>query len=242
MEMAIVEVTSRLDYKAIQKFNKFWRDHTSVKRFVVAGCLMFLPAAMFVFLAVIAEIWALLLLPFACTGFSVFCFIKYRQTKGNAIKIDKPRLRAWSPVWSPYLIGALVGLAMWGISDHEYYVYIGPALMLLGALIAVIAILKAKKNFKAIDHTCAFYESYLFFSYKALDMLVQKGIPYTLCYAQETNDAFYVQIPAERNGRRSAYPYYDSVIVEKEHLAPGQTETLRTLLAHAMGEKFKAMR
>jgi len=239
-EQAIVEVTSSLDYEAIKKFDKFWRDRASIARFLVAGILMFLPAIMFVFAAVFAEIWLLLLLPLGCIGFSVFCFVKYSRAKSEAIVVEKPKLRDRALRWAPYLMGApVVGLLVATSSFSDYLVYAYLVFMLFAVLFLVLMVYKAKKNYKAIEHVCAFYESYLFFSYKALEMLVQKGVPYAVCYAQEVDDAFYVQIPAERNGLRSTNPYYDCIILGKQYLAPDQTETLRELLTRTFGDKFR---
>jgi len=238
LEKAIVEVTASWDYAAVKKFNRFWVDRTNYHRFCIIGILMLALAASFSVLAVFLEAWPMFILPLGCIGFSVVCFVKYRRLKSDAIQIERPKLRDPSFGIPPALIGVFIGLMMWRSSNSEYYVYIGPTLALLGLLIIILAIYNAKKNFKAIDYTCTFYESYLFFFYTALGMLAQKGIPYTVCLAQETSDTFYVQFPAERNGQRNANPYYDCIILEKQKLTPEQAETLRELFTRKFGDKF----
>ncbi|MCL1952304.1 MAG: hypothetical protein FWF60_05690 [Oscillospiraceae bacterium] len=233
----ILEVTSSWDYEALKKFNKFWRNRTSIKRFVFSGTLMLLPAAIFAGLAVFSELWVLWLLPLGCIGFSVFCFVTYRRYKDKAIAVEKPKLREQSNS-AVLLICFPMGVILGMVSDTEYSKYVYPALMLVLLVILLIYLRMAKKKFKALEYTCTFYASYLFFSYNALEMLVQKGIPYSTCYAQETNDTFYVEFPAERNGLRSTYPYYDSVILEKQKLTPGQADTLRELFARVCGARF----
>ena len=238
----IVEVTTHWDYAAqLRKFNKFWLAHTNVKRFVISGCLMLLIAAMSALAAVLTEAWLLLLLTLACAGFSVYCFVQYQRGKGNAIEAEMPKLRDQQFVWSPALIGAFIGVMISRGSDSEHFIYFYLAFLFVFLLVLVISLLRAKKNFKAQTYTCTFYESYLFFSYNALEMLVQKGIPYAVCLAQETQDTFYVEFPAERNGSRTANPYYDCVVLEKQGLESGQADTLRELFTRAFGEKFKTI-
>ena len=246
MEQAIVEVNSSFDYEDFRKLQKFLRDRMANTRLLVCGFLMLIPTVMFCVSAVLAIVnwklwisWAVLLLPLGCVAFSVLCFVRYRRFKPDAIKLEKPKF--WSPhlipKTAPFLVGGLIGVLI-AINDDNNILYVLYACVVVFLLAVVIF---AKKGFKSVESICAFYESYLLFSYKAMDMdvHVQKGVQYSACYAQETEDAFYVQMPAERNGFRPATPYYDNIILNKRHFAPDQVTALRELFASKFGEKFK---
>jgi len=248
MEQAILEVTSSWDYEAVKKFHKFWQNRTNLTRFVVAGGLSALFAVLFAVFTVFTQIWLLLLIPLAFFGFAAFCFLQYRRLKPGAIELEKPTLQERAANWAPLLLGAFIGLILSTskigdlIGDISLYIFFSFIAMLFVAFI--IALRKVKKDFKqAIESTCAFYESYLFMSYTALEILVQKGIPYSVCLAQETQDAFYLQYPTEpntgRNSLRLANTNYDNAILDKQQLTDEQQQALRELFARTFGEKFK---
>jgi len=250
MEQLIVELTSSWDYEAVKKFHKFWQDRTNLTRFVVAGGLSVLFAALLAVFTVFAQIWLLLLIPLAFFGFAAFCFLQYRRLKPEAIETEKPTPQERAQNWALYLVGAFIGLLLSTskISDYlaDNFLSIFLALISMLFILFIVAFRKVKKDFKqAIESTCAFYESYLFLSYTALEILVQKGIPYSVCLAQETQDAFYLQYPTEpntgRNSLRLANTNYDNVILDKQQLTEEQQQALRELFARKFGEKFKSI-
>ena len=107
-------------------------------------------------------------------------------------------------------------------------------------------------NLYIAETTYAFYEIHVVLRRTVMGMTQYVDIPYTNGEAAETRLAFGIYPPAKKYrdawaGRDSAYGYGpDSygvcVILDKQYLAPEQTEALRALFVRKFGEKFKGIK
>ena len=235
-ENQVLEVTAIWEYEDYKKYLSFLQKRTGYAIWSMLGVICLLVAATTTVLAILMETLVLLVFPVLLVAAAVVLFVVYARLKRKGIKLERPKGWAQATTLSPVLIGCLAGAVIGTSGDVNPY----PVLVFLALTVPalIIVLLRAKKNFKVTEHTCTFYESHLFFSYQAMEIIIQKCIPYTVCYAQETHDSFYLQFPAEPNAQPSATAYFDCAILDKHHLAPEQEETLRNLFARRLSEKF----